>query len=213
MTRILSLAPTRFRLAGMAALAFLLIGSAGQDFGQGRTPGKVKAFVGARLIDGTGGAATDNAVLVVRDGRVVAAGPASAVRVPAGAQVVNLAGRVIIPGLISAHVHVSDVQGIRPPAYTDENTLRQLGLFARYGVTTVLSLGGEQEPAYRARAAQDTPSLERSRIYLAGQIIVGKTLNEARQMVARVAATRPDIIKIRVDDNLGTTAKMPPEVY
>ena len=32
-------------------------------------------------------------------------------------------------------------------------------------------------------------------------------------MVAKVAATKPDIIKIRVDDNLGTTAKMPPEVY
>ena len=32
-------------------------------------------------------------------------------------------------------------------------------------------------------------------------------------MVARVAAAKPDIIKIRVDDNLGATTKMPPEVY
>jgi imidazolonepropionase-like amidohydrolase len=32
-------------------------------------------------------------------------------------------------------------------------------------------------------------------------------------MVARVAALKPDFIKIRVDDNLGTTAKMPPAVY
>jgi imidazolonepropionase-like amidohydrolase len=31
--------------------------------------------------------------------------------------------------------------------------------------------------------------------------------------VARVAATRPDVVKIRVDDNLGTTAKMTPAVY
>jgi imidazolonepropionase-like amidohydrolase len=32
-------------------------------------------------------------------------------------------------------------------------------------------------------------------------------------MVARVAATKPDIIKIRVDDNLGATPKMSPEIY
>ena len=32
-------------------------------------------------------------------------------------------------------------------------------------------------------------------------------------MVGEVAARKPDIIKIRVDDNLGTAAKMPPEVY
>ncbi|MCI0391090.1 MAG: amidohydrolase family protein [Acidobacteria bacterium] len=192
-----------------AFLLLILPGSSGQ-------PGasvSVKAFVGARIIDGTGKIAIENAVLVVRDGRVEAVGPAAVVRPPAGAQIINLAGKFITPGLISTHVHISDVQGIRPPAYTDENTLRQLGVFARYGVTTVLSLGGEKEPAFRARDTQNTPSLERARIYLAGEAIVGKTPEEARQMVVKVAATKPDIIKIRVDDNLGTTVKMAPEVY
>src|SRR5262249_40944671 len=159
----------------------------------------VKAFVGARLLDGTGKPAIDNAVLIVRGGKVEKVGPASRLRPPAGAQVINLAGKFIIPGLISTHVHVSDVQGLKPAAYTDENTARQLGVFARYGVTTVLSLGGEREPAFKARDAQGTATLDRTRLYLAGEIIVGKTPEEARQMVARVAATRPDIIKIRVD--------------
>src|ERR1051326_5091451 len=182
-------------------------------FGQTGPSANLKAFVGARLLDGTGKPAIENALLIVRDGKVEAIGPSTAVRPPAGAQTINLAGKFIIPGLISTHVHISDVQGMRPPAYTDENTLRQLGVFARYGVTTVWSLGGEQEPAFRARAAQNTPALDRARIFLAGEVIVGKTPDEARQMVAKVAATKPDIIKIRVDDNLGTTAKMPPEVY
>jgi imidazolonepropionase-like amidohydrolase len=173
----------------------------------------VKAYVGANVIDGTGKLAVENAALIVRDGKVEAAGPASKVKPPAGAQTINLAGKFLIPGLISAHVHVSDVQGLRPPAYTAENTLRQLGVFARYGVTTVLSLGGEKEPAFKLRDAQNTPSLDRARIYLAGDIITGKTPEEARQMAARVAATKPDIIKIRVDDNLGATPKMAPEVY
>ncbi len=105
------------------------------------------------------------------------------------------------------------MQGTRAPAYTDENTLRQLGVFARYGITTVWSLGGEQEPAFKARATQNAPSLDRARIFLAGEVIVGQTPDEARQMVAKVAAAKPDLIKIRVDDNLGTTAKMSPEVY
>jgi imidazolonepropionase-like amidohydrolase len=91
--------------------------------------------------------------------------------------------------------------------------LRQLGVFARYGVTTVWSLGGEGAPGFQAREGQTAPGLDRARIHLAGEIITAKTPEEARLTVARVAATKPDVIKIRVDDNLGTTAKMTPDVY
>jgi imidazolonepropionase-like amidohydrolase len=194
--------------AGLAGL-----GTRGHSKAQSATSAGVKAYIGANIIDGTGKPAVENAALIVRDGKVEAVGPASKVKLPAGAQTINLAGKFIIPGLISAHVHVSDVQGLRPPAYTTENTLRQLGVFARYGVTTVLSLGGEKEPAFKLRDAQNTPSLDRARIYLSGDVITGKSPEEARQMVARVAAAKPNIIKIRVDDNLGATPKMAPEVY
>ena len=196
----------------ISALAVSLASAAVTGSGQTRTPA-VQAFVGARVIDGTGRPPIANAVLVVRDGRIDAVGPPAAVRPPAGARTIDLSGRFIIPGLISAHTHVSDVQGTRPRAYTEENTLRQLRVFARYGVTTVWSLGGEQEPAFRARDAQNTPALDRARIYLTGDVIVGKTPEDARRMVADVAARKPDVIKIRVDDNLGTTAKMTPDVY
>src|SRR5215468_2477914 len=197
----------------LGILTALLVFSGASNPGQTVTSAGAKAFVGARIIDGPGKPAIENATLIVRDGRVEAVGPASAVKPPAGAQTINMAGKFIIPGLISTHVHVSDVQGLRPPAYTDENTLRQLGVFARYGVTTVLSLGGEKEPAFKARDGQNTPALDRTRIYLAGDVITGATPQEARQMAARVAAMKPDIIKIRVDDNLGSTPKMTPEVY
>jgi imidazolonepropionase-like amidohydrolase len=173
----------------------------------------VGAFVGATIIDPAIPASMSNATLLVRDGRVDAIGSSPDIPPPAGAPVTKLNGKFVIPGFISTHVHISDVQGTKPRAYTEENTLRQLGVFARYGVTTVWSLGGEQEPAFKARAAQNTSTLDRARIYLAGDVIVGKTPEEARQMVARVAALKPDIIKIRVDDNLGTTTKMSPDVY
>jgi imidazolonepropionase-like amidohydrolase len=156
---------------------------------------------------------TENATLVVRGGRIEAAGPAANVRVPAGATPRDLAGQFVVPGFISAHVHVSDVNGDRPRAYTDENTRRQLGVFARYGITTVWSLDGERAPAFAARDSQGTPALDRARIYVSGSAIVGKTPDEARQMVAQVAALKPDVIKIRVDDNLGAATKMSPDVY
>src|SRR4030095_9187109 len=59
-----------------------------------------KAFTGATLIDGTDRAPITNATIVVRDGRVVAAGPAASVSVPAGAERISLAGKTVIPGLV-----------------------------------------------------------------------------------------------------------------
>lgn len=180
---------------------------------QTKSVAAIKAFTGAAILADTAKPVVTRGVITVRDGRIDAVGAASNVRVPAGSEVIDLAGKFIIPGLISAHVHISDVQGLKPPAYTEENALRQLRLFARYGVTTVLSLGGEQSPAFKIRDNRYSPSIDYARMYLAGDVITGRTPEEARQNVARVAAMKPDVIKIRVDDNLGTTAKMPPEIY
>ncbi len=189
--------------------AFLWL-TAGVTAWQTSPAGGMQAFVGATLIHGDG-TIVKNAALVVRDGKVesIQAGGAGG----SGIKSVPLEGKYLVPGLISAHVHISDVDGSRPRAYTDENTLRQLGVFARYGITSVLSLGGEQDPAFKARDSQNTPALNRARIYLSGPVVTGKTPEEARKMVASIAPRKPDMIKIRVDDNLGTSAKMTPDVY
>ena len=157
------------------------------------------AFTGATLIDGTGRAPVANAVIVVENGRVVGAGPASQVNVPSGARRVALDGKYVIPGLINAHGHV--------------NTPDDLKTYAVHGVTTVVSLRGENEAVFAARAAQNVPTLDRARVYVAGPVLTPQSPDEARRMVAGVADQRVDWVKIRVDDNLGTTPKMPPEVY
>ena len=171
------------------------------------------ALVGARVLDGTEDAAIPDGIIIVRGGRVETVGPRSSVRVPQGARVVDLKGTTVTPGFHSTHVHVSDVHGLRPPAYTRENTERQLALYARYGITTLWSLGGERAPAFEVRREQDRQLAGHARLYLSGEIITADTPEAARQAVARVAATKPDILKIRVDDQLGTAKKMSPAIY
>src|ERR1051325_883038 len=94
---------------------------------------QVKAFVGARLIDGTDRAPVDNATILVRDGRVVAAGAAAAVSLPAGGGRIPLAGKPVIPGLINAHGHVGNTVGLEGGRYSAENVARDLRTYAAYG--------------------------------------------------------------------------------
>jgi imidazolonepropionase-like amidohydrolase len=176
-------------------------------------PAATKAFTGARLVDGTDRAPIDNATIVVRDGKVVAAGPAARVTVPGGAERVSLAGKTVIPGLVNAHGHVGNTVGLEQGKYSAENVQRDLKTYAAYGVTTVFSLGDDQAAGIAARDSQKTPSLSRARLYVAGPVLAPKTVEEAAKLVDEVAAMKVDIVKIRVDDNLGTTQKMAPEIY
>jgi imidazolonepropionase-like amidohydrolase len=161
--------------------------------------GTTRAFTGATLIDGTDRAPVANATILVRDGRVVSAGPANQVTIPAGTERVSLTGKIVIPGLVNAHGHV--------------NVPADLNTYAAYGVTTIYSLGGEPASVFAARASQDTPTLDRARVFVAGPVLTPSTPDEARTMIAGVAAQQVDMAKIRVDDNLGTATKMPPAVY
>lgn len=60
-----------------------------------------------RMLDVRGGSIVRDAVVVVDGERIVAAGPADAVEVPAGATVVELGDRTLVPGLIDAHTHLT----------------------------------------------------------------------------------------------------------
>ena len=159
-----------------------------------------KVFTNLRLVDGTDAAPVGAATIVVQNGRVLAAGPAARVVAPPGAERIDLGGRSVIPGLINAHGHVNDAD-------------RDLRTYAAYGVTTVFSLGGEAPPVFAARAAQDVPALNRARVFVSGPVLTPDSPEQARTMVAGVAAQKVDFVKIRVDDNLGTAPKMPPDVY
>jgi imidazolonepropionase-like amidohydrolase len=177
----------------------------------GRQTGAV-AFVGARIIDGTGAAPVADGVLIIDGGRITAIGPAKATTVPAGAKRVDVTGKTIVPGMINAHGHVSDVRGMKqgPELYTTENIQRQLRLYAKYGVTAVFSLGGDGPEGVKVR---DQKPAGVGRLFLAGPVVSASDPAAARRAVDEVKALGADLVKIRVDDNLGATKKMPAEAY
>ena len=174
----------------------------------------VTAFTGATLYDGRDNV-IPSATFVVRDGRVDAVGASAVVAVPEGAETVDLSGKFVMPGWIVGHGHVGGAKGLEtgPHVYTTENLVEQLELYARYGATTVLSLGGDGPEAIALRDAQDAVGLDRARVYVAGDIVVGPTVEEARAQVDKNAEMGVDYIKIRVDATIGDAGKIPPEVY
>lgn len=166
------------------------------------------ALTGATIIDGTSAAPISNGVLVITDGRVRSIGPAAAVGIPEGARVIDVSGKTIMPGLINAHGHVGDTVGLDTGDYSRANLLRQLQLYARYGVTTVFSLGGDAEQGFALRDEQQHAGLDRARVFVAGDVITGNSEQEIRARVNAVADLGTNFVKVRVDDNLGRTDKL-----
>ena len=74
---------------------------------QAPAPTETIVLRAARLIDGTGAAPIANGVVVVQGDRIVAAGPAASVSVPAGARTVDLGDATLLPGFIDMHTHVA----------------------------------------------------------------------------------------------------------
>ncbi|QHT70901.1 amidohydrolase family protein [Rhodocytophaga rosea] len=171
------------------------------------------AFTGATIIDGSGDAPIQNGVLLIQNGRVVAVGPKEKITIPENTTIQDVSGKTIIPGLINGHGHVGDVKGIQAGHYSKENILDNLAIYARYGITTVVSLGGDKKEAESFRVVNDTSFSKRARLYIAGEVISGNTPQEALAVLENNHKMGVDFMKIRVDDNLGTSPKMAEEVY
>jgi imidazolonepropionase-like amidohydrolase len=193
------------------------------------------ALRGARVIDGRGGAPIDDAVIVMRDGRIAAIGPSAATAVPPDAQVVDCTGKTVIPGLISNHSHIGIFVGLKaaPENYNRDAILRQLKQLEAYGVTTVMALGLNAPLFYELRPELHAGRVPGADLFGADQglgvhggqpsttaVPIGEnrvsrpdTVEMARASVREMAARKTDMVKIWLDGTGGLMPKLKPDIY
>jgi imidazolonepropionase-like amidohydrolase len=187
--------------------------------------GEVRVLKNFTLIDGTGKPAVAGSALIMDNGRITWVGPAAQLKAPEGAEVVDLSGKFVMPGLINLHGHLGNTVDLTQDRkfYTRETIERDLKTYASYGVTTVQSLGTDQDEIFKVRSEQRAGRPTMTRVYTAGQGFVFPggyggmagvtpaiaTVQEVGPAVAAQADKGVDIIKFWMDDHLGEQKKMP----
>lgn len=178
------------------------------------------------LIDGTGAQPVEDAALIMEDGRISWVGRSADLKTPDGAAVEDLTGKFVMPGIIDNHVHLAEVDGLdqNTKYYTADNIKNQLRLYAAYGVTTVQSLGTDQDLTIDIRNAERKGRPTMARIYAARLGVVYDhgygglpglpqrvdTPAEARKLVDDQKAKGADLIKLWMDDEFGALPKLMP---
>jgi imidazolonepropionase-like amidohydrolase len=133
------------------------------------------ALVHARVIDGTGAAPRENQVLLVERGLISAVGDSAQVAVPAGARVVDLAGRTVLPGFVMVHEHMFYPGALWDTGYlANEQGFSFPRLYLAGGATTVRT-GGSLEPYtdLELRAAIDSGRIPGPKMDVTGPYLQG----------------------------------------
>ncbi len=144
------LRPPRLRLLLALPLLVLAFSASSPPPAQAQ---EVTVLRPARVFDGESGSLKEGWVVVVEGNRIREAGPASQVRVPGGAEEIDLPGLTLLPGLIEGHAHLL-LHPYDETPWTDQVLLESLGertargvvhaeksLMA--GITTLRDLGTE----------------------------------------------------------------------
>jgi imidazolonepropionase-like amidohydrolase len=215
-------------------LAVLVALSSGKESSRSASSAQSTFVIsGANIWDGTGGPTIKDGVIVVTDGRIQAIGPRASVQIPKSATVISGEGKTLVPGLINAHGHVGMTKGLKAGRenYDEENILAHLRQYARYGVTTVMSLGTDFEAIFKLRGPAREQETPRATVFTAGRGFTGKngypavlpgnagvprevdTVEEVRTNVEELARQKVDMVKIWVDDHWGHYQTIRPELY
>lgn len=148
------------------------------------------ALVGGNVIDVSDGSVLRNAVVVIYQGHIETVAPAAGFEIPKSAEVLDVTGRYLIPGLIDAHAHV------KPWA---------LPRYIAYGVTTVRDVHGAEDSVYGLRDEVNLGAVPGPRMFVAGAMIDGSpatfpnagvatTPDEARRIVDQRALAKGDLV-------------------
>ncbi len=192
----------------------------------GLAGGAPTALVGATVVDATGAEPIPDAVVLLDGERITAVGPRDQVEIPEGAEVLDLSGSWIVPGLVDPHIHFFQSGGLYTrPDIVDLRHIRsyegeQEGIqarmdqtFRRYlasGVTAVVDVGGPMwnfDVRDQAREAEMAPrvavagplisTVDRPQLDLGDPpIIRASSRREAKKLVKAQLKRDPDLIKI-----------------
>ncbi len=115
---------------------------------------------GGRLIDGAGPPPIENSVIVIQNGRFAAVGRHGEIAVPAGAEVIDVAGKTVLPGFIDGHGHLEDFHG---------------ELYLHLGITTCANIELYQDGPWTRAQKQGTAlrKIRGPRIWMTGRAIGG----------------------------------------
>ncbi len=153
-------------------------------FSQGRFEPGVKPFLASeapvvalthvRVIDGTGAPAREDQTVIVDHGKIAAVGPAASTPSPAGAQVMDLAGHTVIPGLVGMHEHLFYPGGGGVPMYP-EMAYTFPRLYLASGVTTARTAGSiEPYTDLNLKNLIDSARMPGPKLYITGPYLEGK---------------------------------------
>src|ERR687896_1641023 len=150
----------------------------------------VVALTNVRVVDGTGAPPREGQTIVIQGDKIAVVGPSSSVRPPQGAQVMNLEGHTVIPGIVGLHDHTFYTTSAR----SIQNSTSAPRLYLASGVTTIRTTGSMSPYAeLNLKKAIDAGQAPGPHMYVTGPYITGPggggmasvlTPDEARRLVA-----------------------------
>lgn len=125
------------------------------------------AFVGGQVITMEDDKVIDNSIVIVKDNKIVAVGDATT-EIPAGAEVIDIKGKTLMPGLFDAHAHGSQGESEIIPQQNWE-------LYANLslGVTTIHDPSNDTTEIFAASEQQKAGNIAGPRIFSTGTILYG----------------------------------------
>lgn len=122
------------------------------------------ALVHATIIDPRNGAERRDTTILIADGRITEIRPTDGAPPPAGARVIDATGKYVVPGLIDAHVHLTDGR------QTDDIITRRLEAALAAGITSVRDMGGDGIILQNLARRSQTPSTATPRVFFSATL-------------------------------------------
>ena len=137
-----------------------------------------KVLAGATLIDGTGVAPIDQAILLINGDIIEAVGAKNEIPVPAEAEVIDVQGKYLLPGLIDTHIHM-DLHGMSDTfqenmvedKFRTLRTAKEMEDTLRAGFTTIRNVGSVNYIDFAVKAGIEQGLIKGPRILTSGRAI------------------------------------------